>query len=184
MMGGKSKDEDKGIIPRLVEAIFLGIEEAEVGIEFTVKLSYVEIYNEKVRDLLVTPQRGGGPLAGSDNLKIREGTHGGVYIEGVTETYVNNIESVYELMEKGQNSRAIAATNMNETSSRSHSVFVLTLGQINTVSGSKKGSKLTLIDLAGSERIEKTGAVGQTLDEAKSISTLTILRPIMRLKVE
>jgi hypothetical protein len=154
----------KGIIPRLVEAIFQGIEEAEVGIEFTVKLSYVEIYNERVRDLLTVRN------ANSDNLKIREGQHGGVYIEGVTETYVNSVDQVLQIIQQGQDNRAIASTNMNEHSSRSHSVFQLVLGQLDQNTGSKKGAKLTLVDLAGSEKVGKTGAAGQTLDEAKHIN--------------
>ena len=133
-------DQHKGIIPRLVEAIFQGIEDADQGIEFTVKLSYVEIYSERVRDLLTARN------SGSDNLKIREGTHGGVYIEGVTETYVNSVEQILALMDDGQRNRAVASTNMNETSSRSHSVFILTLGQLDQNSGSKKGAKLTLVD--------------------------------------
>jgi hypothetical protein len=133
-------DLHKGIIPRLVEAIFQGIEDADSGIEFTVKLSYVEIYSERVRDLLTARN------SGSDNLKIREGTHGGVYIEGVTETYVNSVEQILSLMDDGQRNRAVASTNMNETSSRSHSVFILTLGQLDQNSGSKKGAKLTLVD--------------------------------------
>jgi len=164
MMGQPKSEELKGIIPRLVEAIFAGIEEADEGIEFTVKLSYVEIYNERVRDLLTARS------AGSDNLKIREGTHGGVYIENVVETYVNSVEQVLALMEQGQAARALAATNMNEQSSRSHSVFLLTIGQLNTQTGSKKGAKLTLVDLAGSEKVGKTGASGSVLDEAKSIN--------------
>jgi kinesin family protein 5 len=140
MMGNPKVDEMKGIIPRLVESLFQGIEDADEGIEFTVKLSYVEIYNERVRDLLTARN------ANSDNLKIREGTHGGVYIENVVETYVNSVEQVLALMEQGQSARALAATNMNEQSSRSHSVFLLTIGQLNTANGSKKGSKLTLVD--------------------------------------
>jgi len=162
MLGGKG--DLRGIIPRLVESIFQGIDEADAGLEFTVKLSYVEIYNERVRDLLTSRS------AGSDNLRIREAQHGGVYIEGVTETYVNSIEHVLSLMQQGQDNRAIAATKMNAESSRSHSVFILTLGQVDSRTGSKRGAKLTLVDLAGSEKVGKTGAAGQTLDEAKSIN--------------
>lgn len=139
-MADPKSETHKGIIPRLVEAIFQGIEDADSGIEFTVKLSYVEIYSERVRDLLTARN------SGSDNLKIREGTHGGVYIEGVTETYVNSVDQILALMDEGQRNRAVASTNMNETSSRSHSVFILTLGQLDQNSGSKKGAKLTLVD--------------------------------------
>jgi kinesin family protein 5 len=159
---GEVKTPQKGIIPRLVESIFNGIEEAPLDIEFTVKLSYIEIYNEKVRDLLAT-------TPGKDNLRIREGAKG-VWIEDVTESYVGTNEQVLDIMNQGQSARSIAATNMNAESSRSHSVFILTLGQRNTKTESKKGSKLILVDLAGSEKIAKTGAEGKTLKEAQHIN--------------
>lgn len=161
-MMGEVKTPQKGIIPRLVESIFNGIEEAPLDIEFTVKLSYIEIYNEKVRDLLAT-------APGKDNLRIREGAKG-VWIEDVTESYVGTNEQVLDIMNQGQSARSIAATNMNAESSRSHSVFILTLGQRNTKTESKKASKLILVDLAGSEKIAKTGAEGKTLKEAQHIN--------------
>lgn len=88
----------------------------------------------------------------------------------VQETYVGSNEQVLEIMSAGAQNRAQAATLMNAESSRSHSVFILTLGQADKNTGSKKGAKLTLVDLAGSEKVRKTGAVGQTLDEAKHIN--------------
>jgi len=159
-MMGQPQTAHRGIIPRLAEAIFEGIEDSEVGLEFTVKLSYVEIYNEKIRDLLCPSK---------DNLRIREGSRG-VWIEDVTESYVGDNHQVLDIMTQGQNNRAIAATNMNMESSRSHSVFILTVGQRNTKTGAKKGSKLILVDLAGSEKVAKTGAAGSVLKEAQHIN--------------
>ncbi len=146
-MMGKPTEEDKGVIPRLVEEVFRGIEEADEGLEFTVKVSYIEIYYERIRDLLNTQSQG------SDNLKVRENQHG-VYIEGVTETYVSSHEQVVEIINAGAAHRAQAATAMNAESSRSHSVLIVTLGQVDSRSGSKRGARLTLVDLAGSERYE------------------------------
>ena len=141
---GRAGTEQAGIIPRLVESLFGGIEDSDAHLEFTVKLSYIEIYNERVRDLLTTRS------SGADNLKIREGARG-VYIEGVTEVYVSSHEQVLEILAQGVANRAVASTNMNAESSRSHAVFILTLGQVDKNTGSKKGAKLTLVDLAGSE---------------------------------
>lgn len=160
MMGNVKSEEEKGIIPRLVNNIFEAIENSDEHIQFTVKLSYIEIYNEKIRDLL--------DLRKTD-LKIRE-QNNSVWVEDATEHYVSSFAAVLELMAQGQSNRAIASTNMNLESSRSHSVFMLTLGQVNNETGAKKGAKLVLVDLAGSEKIRKTGAEGQTLKEAQHIN--------------
>lgn len=152
---------NRGVIPRLVESIFYGIECADVNIEFAVEVSYVEIYLEMVKDLLHPAH---------DNLRIRETRNKGVYIEGVTETYVTCNQEVLDLMDLGARNRAIASTKMNAESSRSHSVFVLKLTQKHKEHGSTKASKLILVDLAGSEKVGKTGAEGQTLTEAMAIN--------------
>eukprot|EP00808_Paulinella_micropora_P008317 g60437.t1 len=166
MMGDPNSHKNKGIIPRLVEGIFDTIMDSEDNIEFTIKLSFLEIYNERIKDLL-DPEK--------DNLKIREGSMG-VYVEDMTAHYIASFEEVLEVMAHGNENRAMASTNMNETSSRSHSVFILTLGQTDRDTGSRRGAKLTLVDLAGSEKVLKTGAAGQTLKEAmhinKSLSAL------------
>jgi kinesin family protein 5 len=160
MMGNIHDDEHKGIIPRIVEAVFAGIEQSESTINFTVKVSYVEIYNEKIRDLMDKKK---------DNLKVRESPTG-VWIEDVTQTYVTSTEDVYRVMTIGGDHRAKSATLMNAESSRSHSVFIITVGQEDTTTGTKRGAKLTLVDLAGSEKIAKTGAEGSTLVEAQNIN--------------
>ncbi|KAJ9085257.1 hypothetical protein DSO57_1015849 [Entomophthora muscae] len=130
--------------------------------EYTVNVSYMEIYMERIRDLL-NPR--------NDNLPIHEEKNRGVYVKGLMEIYVSSIEEVYQVMRQGSSSRAVAHTNMNAESSRSHSIFVVTISQKNLLDGgSIKTGKLYLVDLAGSEKVGKTGASGQTLEEAKKIN--------------
>ncbi|CAJ0833902.1 2111_t:CDS:10 [Entrophospora sp. SA101] len=150
------KDDMKGLIPRIVEQIFHCIIASPPTTEYTVKVSYMEIYMEKI------PQ--------NDNLPIHEEKNRGVYVKGLLEVYVSSIEEVYEVMKRGGSSRIVAYTNMNAESSRSHSIFVITVGQKNLADGSVKSGKLSLVDLAGSEKVGKTGASGQTLEEAKKIN--------------
>ena len=162
MMGSDIDDEDgKGIIPRIVEQIFASILASPGNIEYTVRVSYMEIYMEKIRDLLA-PQ--------NDNLPVHEEKNRGVYVKGLLEIYVSSVQEVYEVMRRGGLARVVAATNMNEMSSRSHSIFVVTVTQKNVETGSAKSGQLFLVDLAGSEKVGKTGASGQTLEEAKKIN--------------
>jgi len=160
-------EEQKGIIPRMVGGIFMKIESAPEEIEFTVKVSMIEIYNEKIRDLL-DPKK--------NNLKVHENKDQGVYVADMTESYVGSEDEVFSLLKIGNENRSIGATDMNKQSSRSHSCFVLQIEQKNTVDFSSKTGKIYLVDLAGSERISKTGAAGETLTEAKNINkSLTTL---------
>ena len=162
MMGSDIDDEEqRGIIPRIVEQMFASILRSPGNIEYTVRVSYMEIYMEKIRDLLV-PQ--------NDNLPIHEEKSRGVYVKGLLEIYVSSVQEVFEVMRRGGAARATAATNMNQESSRSHSIFVITITQKNVESGSAKSGQLFLVDLAGSEKVGKTGASGQTLEEAKKIN--------------
>lgn len=162
MMGADIDDnEQKGIIPRIVEQMFESILQSPGNIEYTVRVSYMEIYMERIRDLLV-PQ--------NDNLPIHEEKSRGVYVKGLLEIYVSSVQEVYEVMRRGGAARATAATNMNQESSRSHSIFVITITQKNVETGSAKSGQLFLVDLAGSEKVGKTGASGQTLEEAKKIN--------------
>ncbi|KAI4869374.1 kinesin-domain-containing protein [Hypoxylon rubiginosum] len=162
MMGTSIEDEDgKGITPRIVEQIFSSIMSSPPTIEYTVRVSYMEIYMERIRDLLA-PQ--------NDNLPVHEEKNRGVYVKGLLEIYVSSVEEVFEVMKRGGNARAVAATNMNQESSRSHSIFVITVTQKNLETGSMKSGQLFLVDLAGSEKVGKTGASGQTLEEAKKIN--------------
>lgn len=162
MMGSDIDDDmGKGIIPRIVEQMFASILSSPSNIEYTVRVSYMEIYMERIRDLLV-PQ--------NDNLPVHEEKSRGVYVKGLLEIYVSSVQEVYEVMRRGGTARAVAATNMNQESSRSHSIFVITITQKNVETGSAKSGQLFLVDLAGSEKVGKTGASGQTLEEAKKIN--------------
>nr|AGU10931.1 Kinesin motor domain [uncultured organism] len=162
MMGTDiDNDEGRGVIPRIVQQIFASILASPSTIEYTVRVSYMEIYMEKIRDLLVPH---------NDNLPVHEEKNRGVYVKGLCEVYVSSVSEVYEVMRKGGTSRAVAATNMNAESSRSHSIFVITIEQKNVETGSMKSGQLFLVDLAGSEKVGKTGATGQTLEEAKKIN--------------
>ena len=117
MLGPSIDDEEhKGIIPRMVGGIFEKIEWAAEDIEFSVKVSFIEIYNEKIRDLL-NPEK--------VNLKIHEHKDKGVYVREMTETYVGQEDEVFQILKIGNENRAIGVTDMNSQSSRSHSVFIL-----------------------------------------------------------
>lgn len=164
MMGPNSNIDNpelKGVIPRIVDRIFQMILNSSADIEYTVKVSYMEIYMERIRDLL-NPS--------NDNLPVHEDKTRGVYVKGLTEEYVSSADEVYQVMRQGSTVRAVASTSMNQESSRSHSIFVITVAQKNTVSGAQKTGQLSLVDLAGSEKVGKTGASGQTLEEAKKIN--------------
>lgn len=115
-----------------------------------------------------------------DNLKIHEEKGKGVYIDGLTENYCCDEDEVYQMINQGQKNRSIASTNMNSESSRSHSLTIVTLIMNNQEDSSCKTGKLYLVDLAGSEKISKTGAQGQTLEEAKKINqSLTTLGKVI-----
>ena len=162
MVGPSIEDpERQGIIPRMVKTVFEKIENASEDIEFTVKISMIEIYMEKIKDLLDPTKT---------NLKIHEDKIKGIYIQDVTEMYVGDDLEVYDIMATGNDNRAIGVTDMNKQSSRSHSIFIMTISQRNNSDFSTKTGKLFLVDLAGSEKVGKTNAKGQTLDEAKNIN--------------
>ena len=166
MQGEMESYETQGIIPRMVSHVFKHIYKTE-GTDFIIKVSMIEIYQEKIRDLLDISRV---------NLNIREDNIKGIYVDGCSERYVGSEPDVLNLLELGSSNRAQAATNMNEHSSRSHSIFILTINQTNKKEGGSKIGKLYLVDLAGSEKISKTGATGHTLEEAKIINkSLTTL---------
>ncbi|KAK7208050.1 kinesin family protein [Myxozyma melibiosi] len=176
MMGSR---DDPGVIPRICEALFSRINElsTENGTQFTVEVSYLEIYNERVRDLLNPKNRG--------NLRVREHPSLGPYVEDLSRLVVSSFAEIEELMDEGNKARTVAATNMNETSSRSHAVFTLTLTQHfnDAVTGlsSEKVSRMSLVDLAGSERASATGASGSRLKEGTEINrSLSALGRVIR----
>eukprot|EP01137_Pigoraptor_chileana_P000384 Opistho-2@36475 len=151
----------KGMIPRIIENLFVYIASAPDDLEFSIRVSYFEIYLEKIKDLLDESK---------DNLQVHEDKGRGVYIKGLTEIYVGSPDEVMAIMRKGKSNRAVAATRMNADSSRSHSVIQIVVSQKNLQDGSAKSGRLSLVDLAGSEKVGKTGAEGQTLEEAKKIN--------------
>ncbi|KPP67219.1 kinesin-like protein KIF13B-like [Scleropages formosus] len=175
MMGSA---DQPGLIPRLCSALFERTEQQKrEGESFTVEVSYMEIYNEKVRDLL-------DPKGSRQALKVREHKVLGPYVDGLSRLAVASYKDIESLMSEGNKSRTVAATNMNEESSRSHAVFniILTHTLMDLQSGVKLGtsgekvSKLSLVDLAGSERAAKTGAAGERLKEGSNINkSLTTL---------
>ncbi|KAK3235849.1 hypothetical protein CYMTET_53970 [Cymbomonas tetramitiformis] len=162
-MEGVHDDERlKGIIPRSMEYLFQRVQNAK-DTEFTVEASYVEIYMEKVRDLLDKTKK-------KDNLEVRVDAARGVYIENVTELPVFSEEDAKRLLDLGSATRHVSATGMNEVSSRSHALFMLTVTQKSKADMTTKSGKLFLVDLAGSEMVGKTGAKDKLLDEAKAIN--------------
>mmetsp|Transcript_2749 Transcript_2749/g.6352 ORF Transcript_2749/g.6352 Transcript_2749/m.6352 type:complete len:776 (+) Transcript_2749:68-2395(+) len=168
MMGIPEVAKQAGIIPRIVGEIFDRIEnersKEDPEFDFDVTVSYLEIYMERIKDLL-NPGN-----AESANLKIRESKSKGIYIQGITEHRVQEAKQVYDWMAYGGLHRAVASTRMNAQSSRSHSVFIMKTSQIMIKNGSKKTSKVHLVDLAGSEKVNKTGATGKILNQASAIN--------------
>ncbi|KAG2525738.1 hypothetical protein BBI17_000463 [Phytophthora kernoviae] len=171
-MEGVPGDSDyEGIIPRVMADIFDGIQNMQAELEFIVRVSYIEIYMEKIRDLL---------KPSSTNLNVRENRERGVWIAGATEVCCASAEEMLSVMRLGGANRVISSTRMNSESSRSHSVFIITIEQRNTATGSLKSGKLFLVDLAGSEKVGKTHAKGQTLKEAQHINkSLSALGGVM-----
>eukprot|EP00299_Pterocystis_sp_00344_P019374 c9618_g1_i2.p1 GENE.c9618_g1_i2~~c9618_g1_i2.p1 ORF type:complete len:900 (+),score=304.30 c9618_g1_i2:2-2701(+) len=162
-MEGPSIDDPntKGIIPRMVSHVFELMSHASSTIEFTVKVSMIEIYLERIRDLLDSSKT---------NLEVHEDKIRGVYVEDATEEYVSSPEDVFMVMKYGASLRATASTKMNEQSSRSHSIFIMEIKQRDIKTESVRTGKLFLVDLAGSEKVRKTNASGDRLEEAKNIN--------------
>uniref|UniRef100_A0A4W6DMY7 Kinesin family member 13A n=1 Tax=Lates calcarifer TaxID=8187 RepID=A0A4W6DMY7_LATCA len=165
MMGN---GEQPGLIPRLCCSLFERVHrEANEAHTFKVEVSYMEIYNEKVRDLL-------DPKGSRQSLKVREHKVLGPYVDGLSQLAVTSFEDIEVLMSEGNKSRTVAATNMNEESSRSHAVFSIivtqTLYDLQSGNSGEKVSKMSLVDLAGSERVSKTGAAGERLKEGSNIN--------------
>ncbi|CDZ98625.1 kinesin-like protein [Phaffia rhodozyma] len=173
---------EKGIIPLVCEELFKRAEQAKSKIKeddhygYSVEVSYVEIYNEKVRDLLNPKNKG--------NLKVREHPSLGPYVEDLSKLVVSSYDDIMNLMDEGNKARTVAATQMNETSSRSHAVFTLVLTQKTydkmTDMNMEKVSRISLVDLAGSERANSTGATGARLKEGANINkSLTTLGKVI-----
>jgi len=161
MEGILGDEKYQGIIPRIVQDIFNHIYSMDSRLEFLIKVSYFEIYLDKIRDLLDVSKT---------NLSVHEDKNRVPYVKGATERFVTTPEEVFQVIEDGKSNRHIAVTNMNEHSSRSHSVFLINVKQENQETEKKLSGKLYLVDLAGSEKVSKTGAEGAVLEEAKNIN--------------
>ncbi|RXG45036.1 hypothetical protein VDGE_01441 [Verticillium dahliae] len=168
-----------GLIPRTCEDLFERIEAAQnetPNISYNVRVSYFEVYNEHVRDLLVPVVPNKPPYY----LKIRESPTEGPYVKDLTEVPVRSINEILRYMKNGDDSRTTASTKMNDTSSRSHAVFTIMLKQIHhdmeTDETTERSSRIRLVDLAGSERAKATEATGARLREGSNINkSLTTL---------
>uniref|UniRef100_A0A8C7I4Q2 Kinesin-like protein n=1 Tax=Oncorhynchus kisutch TaxID=8019 RepID=A0A8C7I4Q2_ONCKI len=148
-MEGNLHDTDgMGIIPRIVQDIFNYIYSMDENLEFHIKVATVS----------------------KTNLSVHEDKNRVPYVKGCTERFVCSPEEVMDTIDEGKSNRHVAVTNMNEHSSRSHSIFQINVKQENTATEQKLSGKLYLVDLAGSEKVSKTGAEGAVLDEAKNIN--------------
>jgi kinesin family protein 5 len=161
MEGVIGDPELRGIIPRIVHDLFDIIYNMDTNLEFQIKVSYFELYMEKVRDLLDITKV---------NLPIHETKSKVPYVKGVTERFVTSPDEILSVIEEGKANRHVSVTNMNAHSSRSHAVFLINIKQENKETHQTLTGKLFLVDLAGSEKVEKTNAQGLTLDEAKTIN--------------
>ncbi|KAL7231770.1 hypothetical protein ACSBR2_009913 [Camellia fascicularis] len=189
-MGTGFKDGCKtGLIPQVMNALFSRIETLKHQIEFQLHVSFIEILNEEVRDLLDSTSisksdtgnghAGKATVPGRPPIQIRETTDGVITLAGLTEVDVNTLEDMAACLEQGSLSRATGSTNMNNQSSRSHAIFTITLEQTRKLHPSIGGepsldedmgeeylcAKLHLVDLAGSERAKRTGSAGLRLKE-------------------
>ncbi|XP_075708101.1 kinesin heavy chain isoform X8 [Rhinoderma darwinii] len=161
-MEGKLHDPQMmGIIPRIARDIFNHIYAMDENLEFHIKVSYFEIYLDKIRDLLDVSKT---------NLSVHEDKNRVPFVKGCTERFVSSPEEILDVIDEGKSNRHVAVTNMNEHSSRSHSIFLINIKQENVETELKLSGKLYLVDLAGSEKVSKTGAEGSVLDEAKNIN--------------
>jgi kinesin family protein 3/17 len=154
----------RGIIPNSFQHIFDYVSNAGGGMHFLVRASYLEIYNEEIRDLLSKDPK--------NNLELKENTDSGVYVKDLTSFVVKNATEIDHVMQAGKKNRSVGATLMNQASSRSHSIFTIV---VECADSDNRGDhirvgKLNLVDLAGSERQSKTGATGDRLKEATKIN--------------
>ncbi|XP_064213350.1 kinesin-like protein unc-104 isoform X10 [Tribolium castaneum] len=176
-MMGKQEEGQEGIIPQICKDLFNRIRNNDnPDMKYSVEVSYMEIYCERVRDLLNPKNKG--------NLRVREHPLLGPYVEDLSKLAVTSYEDIHDLIDEGNKARTVAATNMNETSSRSHAVFTIFFTQQRydqtTTLCTEKVSKISLVDLAGSERADSTGAKGTRLKEGANINkSLTTLGKVI-----
>ncbi|RLN59278.1 hypothetical protein BBJ28_00013436 [Nothophytophthora sp. Chile5] len=170
MEGYSEPPEEKGIIPNSFSHIFDRIAAEADSKQFMVYASYLEIYNEEIRDLLAPDPK--------NRLELKETVDAGVFVKDLTSRQVAGAAEIDAVMQQGKKNRSVGATLMNQTSSRSHSMFTITVEACTTAQTEAKGDgkphicvgKLNLVDLAGSERQAKTGATGDRMKEATKIN--------------
>ncbi|OWZ05766.1 Kinesin [Phytophthora megakarya] len=164
-MQGSGNGQMRGIIPRAIEMI---LQECETlkhqGWSYNTRVSFLEIYNETLKDLLTTNHNN------DEKLSIKKGAKGGIYVPGLTMVDVTATDQVEVLMERASRARSVACTDMNSQSSRSHSVFTLHLHGINDRDGVMLNGQLNLVDLAGSERASRSNVSGDRLKETQAIN--------------
>ncbi len=165
MAGSETNHKERGIMPRSFEDVFKSIEGDSVKTQFLVRASYLEIYNEEIRDLLSKNPK--------NKLDLHEKPDSGVYVRDLSYFAVKNVQEIQDVMIIGQKNRSVRETNMNAHSSRSHSLFTITVERSELGADGKphiRVGKLNMVDLAGSERLAKTGATGDGLKEATKIN--------------
>ncbi|ETM42855.1 hypothetical protein L914_11553 [Phytophthora nicotianae] len=168
MEGYSEPPEAKGIIPNSFSHIFDRIAAEADSKQFMVYASYLEIYNEEIRDLLAPDPK--------NRLELKETVDAGVFVKDLTSRQVAAAAEIDAVMQQGKKNRSVGATLMNQTSSRSHSMFTITVEALSAAQSEANGKphicvgKLNLVDLAGSERQAKTGATGDRMKEATKIN--------------
>jgi hypothetical protein len=162
---GDIGEEELGVIPRVIRDMFDRISEQEQNTEFMIRVSYLEIYNENIKDLL-------NPNTSAKSLAVREDDNKGMVVVGIKEEIVTCYQDMIRCLETGSVYRTVGSTLMNETSSRSHSIFTIIVEQRKIVDNGSDYmmAKFHLVDLAGSERTKRTGAVGIRFKEAVQIN--------------
>lgn len=186
--------DDEGIAPRVVRYLFQKIAEHKRDpnreqVQFSVELSFIEIYNDKAKDLLLVAEKKQGRSNQTDSsyaeCRVRYNPDKGTYIDGLTRMPITDEEQCLTAIRAGMEHRATAATKMNDTSSRSHAIFQICLSQKMPLKGTTRVSIINLVDLAGSERIGMSGVQGSALTEAKNINqSLTTLRRVIDVLIE
>lgn len=187
MQGGDG--DQAGIIPRMNQQLFLKVEEEKSKHEtilFLITVSYFEIYNEVLFDLLDSADRKKKNVTTKGGLEIKEHPVLGVYVKGLQEIVVDSVSKLQLIIDQGMKNRTVASTQMNADSSRSHSVFIINLHQKDIQDETKSiFAKINLVDLAGSERVKSTGATGSILKEGANINkSLSALGNVINALVE
>ncbi|KAL2476482.1 Di-glucose binding protein with Kinesin motor domain [Abeliophyllum distichum] len=160
-------NDNRGVNYRTLEELFHITEERKNTFRYEISVSVLEVYNEQIRDLLVS---GSQPGVTSKRLEIKQVVEGGHHVPGIVEARVTNVNEVWEVLRTGSNGRAVGSTNANEHSSRSHCMHCVMVKGENLINGECTRSKLWLVDLAGSERIAKTEVQGERLKETQNIN--------------